>query len=69
MQRELERVVGAMPGVHHVEVRAIPEPSKENDILLQIAGTVTEDDVKRWCETRLSVYKQPSVIQITTSVA
>jgi acyl-CoA synthetase (AMP-forming)/AMP-acid ligase II len=29
-------------------------------------GDVTEDDVRRWCELRLSVYKQPSVVEIAT---
>ena len=62
--RELERVVGALPGVTHVEVRAVPDPFKENDILLRVRGPVTEEDVKRWCEQRLSAYKQPSVIEI-----
>ncbi|MEP6620037.1 MAG: AMP-binding protein [bacterium] len=65
--RELERVVGAMPGVSGVEVRAIPEPSKENDILIRVTGSVTEDEVKRWCEPRLSAYKQPSVIEIVAA--
>ena len=65
--RELERVVGALPGVVRVEASAIPEPSKENDIRLRIVGTITEDEVKQWCEPRLSAYKQPSVIEIVTS--
>lgn len=62
--RELERVIGELPGVARVAVRALPEPSKENDILVRVAGTVSEEDVKRWCESRLSAYKQPSVIEI-----
>ena len=61
---EIERVVGAMPGVRAARVRAIPEPVKEHDIALTIEGDVTLDDVKRWCEARLSAYKQPSVIEI-----
>lgn len=62
--RELERVIGAMPGVTSVEVTPIPEPSRENDIRVRITGNVTEDEVKRWCEARLSGYKQPSVIEL-----
>ncbi|HUO52852.1 MAG TPA: AMP-binding protein [Gemmatimonadaceae bacterium] len=62
--RELERVIGAMPGVEHVAVRAIPEPSRENDIAVEVAGAVAEEDVKRWCEARLSAYKQPSRITV-----
>ena len=65
--REIERVVCSMPGVRRAEVVAIPEPARENDIRLRIAGNVAEDDVKRWCEERLSVYKQPTVIEITAA--
>jgi long-chain acyl-CoA synthetase len=65
--REIERVVCAMPGVRRVEVVAIPEPTREHDILLRVTGSVTEDDVKRWCEERLSAYKQPSLIQLDRS--
>ena len=62
--RELQRVVAAMPGVTRVEVAALPDPFKENDILLRVTGSVTEGDVKQWCADRLSVYKQPSVIEL-----
>lgn len=62
--RELERVVRAMPGVERAEVVAIPEPIRGNDILLRVAGNVMRQDVARWCEQRLSAYKQPSVIEL-----
>jgi len=62
--REIEQVVGAMPGVTSAIVTPIADPAKENDILLRVSGEVTEADVKRWCEQRLSAYKQPSVISI-----
>ncbi len=62
--RELERVVGALPGVTGVDVRAIPEAAKENDILMRVRGAVTEDVVRQWCAQRLSVYKQPGVVEI-----
>jgi long-chain acyl-CoA synthetase len=65
--REIERVVGAMPGVTRVAVRAIPDPAKENDIALDVAGTVEAADVKAWCEARLSAYKQPTEINVTSS--
>jgi long-chain acyl-CoA synthetase len=61
---ELERVVRELPGVERVEVHALPEPFKENDILLRVWGTISEEDVRRWCEPRLSVYKQPTVIEV-----
>ena len=58
--REIERVVRAMPGVDAVEVRAVPEPSREHDIHLRVDGDVTEKAVRHWCEERLAVYKRPS---------
>lgn len=61
---ELEQVIGAMPGVRVVRVRAIPEPSREHDIAIEVTGDVSEDDVKAWCQPRLAAYKQPSVISI-----
>lgn len=65
--REIERVLCAMPGVRRTEVVAIPEPAREHDILLRITGDVTENDVRRWCEDRLSAYKQPTVIEIVAA--
>ena len=61
---ELERVIGAMPGVTGEEVRSRPDPAREHDIALRVAGTVTEADVKVWCEARLSLYKQPGTIEV-----
>ncbi|HEX6599633.1 MAG TPA: AMP-binding protein [Gemmatimonadaceae bacterium] len=62
--REIERVVCELPGVQRTEVIAIPEPTRENDILLRVTGNVMKQDVERWCEQRLSAYKQPSVIEL-----
>ena len=62
--REIETVIGAMPGVERVEVRAIPRPSRENDIAVSVRGPVEATAVKQWCETHLSAYKQPRVIHI-----
>jgi long-chain acyl-CoA synthetase len=62
--RELECAVLELPGVRQVEVRAVPDPVKENDIVLRVTGRVSEADVRRWCERRLSAYKQPSVVEI-----
>jgi long-chain acyl-CoA synthetase len=63
---EVARVVGAMPGVRSARVFAIPEASKENDVCVEITGSVSEAGVKQWCETRLSAYKQPTVIRIAS---
>jgi long-chain acyl-CoA synthetase len=62
--RELERVVGAMPGVRGVRVIAMPDPLRENDIVLEVTGEVTEADVKAWCEAQLAVYKRPSAVRL-----
>ncbi|HET7456022.1 MAG TPA: AMP-binding protein [Gemmatimonadaceae bacterium] len=62
--REIERVVAAMPGVRSIHVRAIPEPTREHDIALDVDGDVTSDAVKAWCEPRLSAYKQPSEVKV-----
>jgi long-chain acyl-CoA synthetase len=60
--REVERIVREMPGVTSAEVSPIPDLYKENGIRLRVSGSVTEGDVKAWCEQRLSAYKQPSEI-------
>ena len=62
--REIERVVGDMPGVKRVTASAITEPARENDVALDLVGAVREEDVQRWCEERLSTYKRPSRITI-----
>jgi len=70
--REIERAVGELAGVRSVEATPIPhhdrrgDPivSKEHDIRLRVAGSVTREQVTVWCEQRLSAYKQPSEIEI-----
>jgi long-chain acyl-CoA synthetase len=61
--REIEHAVMELPGVTSAEVWPIPEPAKENDIGLRVTGSVTDDEVRAWCEVRLSQYKQPTVIE------
>lgn len=64
--REIERVVGAMPGVESVRAFAIPESARGNDIGVEIRarGELGEAAVKAWCEPRLAAYKLPSVITV-----
>lgn len=62
---EIEGVVAALSGVRRVRAEALPVEARENDIALRIVGQVTADDVKAWCESRLSAYKLPSEITIT----
>lgn len=64
---EIEAALSELPGVSAVRVIAIPEPTREHEIALEIVATsadVTEEAVKHWCGTRLSQYKQPSGIAI-----
>ena len=62
--REIERAVAAMPGVRAARVGAVPDALHENDIALHVEGAVTADEVRAWCEARLSAYKQPQTIAI-----
>src|SRR5688500_2193998 len=62
--RELERVIGAMPGVRRVEVTAVPAAMRENDIAVRVEGPVSADHVQAWCLARLAVYKRPSSITV-----
>ena len=61
---EIERVVGAMPGVTRAEATPVPELSRENDIVLRVWGRVTDAEVRAWCESRISAYKQPTTVEI-----
>jgi long-chain acyl-CoA synthetase len=62
--REIERAVLELPGVRSAAVRAVPDPAREHDIALEVAGDVTADEVRRWCAARLSAYKQPSEVAV-----
>ncbi len=65
--RELERAVLELPGVTRAEVSSRPDPLREHDIVLRVSGDATEEEVRRWCEERLSAYKQPSVVEIVSA--
>lgn len=62
--RELERVVAELPGVRTVRAHGVPVAEREHDILLEVSGSATADDVRRWCAARLSAYKQPSEVVV-----
>ena len=62
--REIERVVGAMPGVEHVRVEPIPDAARESGIALAVRGAVSEGEVREWCERQLAAYKQPTIVSI-----
>ena len=63
--REIERAVAELPGVTAVAATMVPEPEREHEIHLAVAGDVSEDAVRRWCAERLSAYKQPTAIVVT----
>ena len=63
--KEVERVIAELPGVRMVRVFAVPAAGRENDVGVAIEGAVSEDEVKRWCESRLGSYKLPTVIEIS----
>jgi acyl-CoA synthetase (AMP-forming)/AMP-acid ligase II len=65
--REIERVVGALEGVEHATVHAVPEPAREHDIRLEVRGRVTVAEVRAWCEARLSAYKLPTEIVVESA--
>lgn len=68
---ELERALTQMPGVRAARAYAIPEPTRENDIGVDLIADgsrpLSEVDVKLWCEGRLAQYKQPSRIAFVTA--
>lgn len=63
--REIEAAVRELPGVRSVAVAAFPDQLRENDIALTVRGSVTEEQVRAWCERRLSAYKQPATIDVS----
>lgn len=67
--RELERAVTELRGVRSAGIRALPDPLKENAIALRVEGGATEEEIRRWCEWRLSAYKQPNAIEITPTAS
>ena len=67
--REVERVIGELPGVRAVRAFAIPDSATEHEVEVEVVGTVSEADVKVWAESRLSAYKRPSRITIVAEVS
>ena len=59
--REIERVVGTLPGVHARRGDADARAAQgERHPRCACWGTVTEAQVREWCESRISAYKQPT---------
>lgn len=66
--RELERVLEEDPRVERATVLALPDPLRENEIVLVVrpapGAALTEEEVKGLCRARLAAYKQPSRVVI-----
>ena len=62
--REVERVLGTLPGVRAVSVTGEPDPASEHEVAATVTGSVSEADVKAWAEAHLSAYKRPTRLTI-----
>lgn len=62
--RELERAMLELRGVESVRVRPVADAMHENEILLEVTGSVSENEVRDWAAKRLSAYKQPSEVRV-----
>ena len=58
---EIERTIGACPGVEEVSVFAVDDPDLGEEICAAVvaAPSVTEDVLRAFCQSRLAPYKQP----------
>jgi long-chain acyl-CoA synthetase len=65
--REIEAAVRELPGVAAAAVRAVPDPAHENDIALDVTGSAGQEQIRAWCEERLSAYKQPATITVAAA--
>lgn len=63
--REIERVLEEDPRVSRAIVTAQPDTARENEVILEVEvadASLTADEVKELCRTRLAAYKQPGRI-------
>jgi long-chain acyl-CoA synthetase len=64
--KEVEAVVGQLPGVLEVAVLAMPLPDRPDQILRAVVaclpGSLTVEEVVAWCRPRLSPHKVPRSI-------
>jgi long-chain acyl-CoA synthetase len=60
--RELEQAICELGGVDEARISPKEQPDLEPEIVLSYRGTAGVEEVRAWCLSRLSAYKQPSVI-------
>jgi acyl-CoA synthetase (AMP-forming)/AMP-acid ligase II len=67
--RELERVLRDDPRIAAVSACALPDPVRENEIVLGVrlapGAELGEEEVKELCRERLAAYKQPARVEVT----
>ncbi len=61
---EVERAIRELPGVTSVIVHPGSTDGGELEIVAEVQGTVSTDDVRAWCTERLAAYKQPTRITV-----
>lgn len=59
---QVESVVAAMPGVREAAAAGVPSELTEEDLLVAVAGEVTEQDVHAWCRSRLPRHAWPRYV-------
>jgi acyl-coenzyme A synthetase/AMP-(fatty) acid ligase len=70
--REVEAVVGQLPGVLEVAVLAMPLPDRSEQILRAVIaclpGSLTVEEIVAWCRPRLSPHKVPRSIVLVSEL-
>ncbi|MEO8281342.1 MAG: AMP-binding protein, partial [Ideonella sp.] len=68
---EVEEVVSQMPGVLECAAVGVPDPKAGEAVKLVIVkrdAALTEGEVKAFCETNLTGYKRPKIIEFRTEL-
>jgi long-chain acyl-CoA synthetase len=64
---EIEQAIRELPGIRGVAVRPGDRGEGEVEIVAEVEGTISVDEVRAWCAQRLSTYKQPTHIAVSAS--
>jgi long-chain acyl-CoA synthetase len=68
---EVEEVIAAMPGVLEVAAVGVPDLTAAQAVKAVVVRkdpAITEADVRAWCETKLSGYKRPRIIEFRSEL-